>query len=182
MFLHHLHNLPDGSLAKEILETQIRLNLPGLHQECAELLTNLPVSDIKSLSKAQWRRLVKIEILKLNANELISLSSSYKKIHYSNEKEFGLKSYISELDVSAARMRFKISTNMVPTIQMNFQSDPIFSANLWTCSGCSILRDTQDHVLICPAYSDIRTGLNLENDPDLVKYFQQIIQFRCNLD
>ena len=123
-----------------------------------------------------------IGMSKLNSNELIGVSSSYKKIHYSNEENFRLKSYISELDVSAARMQLKISTNMVPTIQMNVQSDPMFSANLWTCSGCSILRDTQDHVLKWPAYSDIRIGLNLEEDPDLVKYFQKIIQFRCNLD
>ena len=182
MFLHHLETLPKDSLAYEVFQVQKSLNLPGLLSECSEVLCRLNVTSIESYSKEQWRRLVKDEIYQINKEELIRDSICLKKIGYTREDKFRRQSYLSEMNVLDARLMFKIRTNMVPTVQMNFMSDAGFEENLWTCSGCSILRDTQDHVLKCPAYSDIRIGLNLEKDPDLVKYFQQIIQFCCNLD
>ena len=177
-FLHHLHNLPDGSLAKEILDIQSRLDYHGLYQECKVLAPNLPFSSIQSVTKFQWKKIVSKEIVELNKLELVKLSKNYKKICYKEDSDFKLQSYMAELDVSAARMRFKIATKMVPTIQMNFKSDPIFTANLWTCPGCSLHRDTQEHVSKCPAYADIRKNLDLEKDVDLCTYFKEVIKLR----
>ena len=80
----------------------------------------------------------------------------------------------------------RFACRMTPTVRMNFQSDPKFTAALWACPGCKDsvsnevigCRDTQDHVLICPAYAAFRQGKDLSKDTELVKYFQNIIQQR----
>ena len=86
---------------------------------------------------------------------------------------------------------FKIKTNMVPTVQMNFVSDEKFRRNLWTCSGCfgdslpSLLhghRDTQQHILSCNGYTILRVGCNLDVGEDLVEYFRDVIKLRSSMD
>ena len=58
--------------------------------------------------------------------------------HYwvlSNEEYINKKctkmSYLSSLNISAARMKFKLNSRMTPTIQMNFQSDLEFARQFW---------------------------------------------------
>ena len=84
-------------------------------------------------------------------------------------------------------MRFKINAKMTPTVQMNFQSDPQFASQFWTCSGCAVgnmakevvgCRDTQQHVLICPGYAEFREGKNLDVDKDLLQYFAKVLKLR----
>ena len=177
-FLHHLLTLPDDSLAKEILCAQEKYSLPSLTDECKDILDELNISNIHELSKYQWKRLVKSHMRKKNKADLIGECHQYKKISFVETDTFERQSYLSELNVSEARMRFKIARYMVLTVQMNFKSDPAFTANRWTCSGCSGSLDTQAHILNCPGYSDLRSNLNLELDVDLVRYFHQVIRKR----
>ena len=72
---------------------------------------------------------------------------------------------------------------MTPTIRMNFQSDKQFAIKLWACQSCFDkggvgVRDTQHHVLICPAYEKLRQGKNLHSDKELVDYFSSVIKTR----
>ena len=46
------------------------------------------------------------------------------------------------------------------------------------CQGCQISIDTQDHVLFCPFFSDLREGLDLGNDNDLLKYYKEVMEIR----
>ena len=62
----------------------------------------------------------------LNILDLKSLS----KVKYTDDNRFQLQSYMTELSVPIAHMRFKIATEVVPTVQKNFQSDPTLSANI----------------------------------------------------
>ena len=64
--------------------------------------------------------------------------------------------------------------------QMNFKSDPLLKANLWTCFGyvlrsknrlAPVSQDTQSHILSCVAYADLRKDKNLRDDKDLVESF-----------
>ena len=180
--LHHLHSLTNDSLAKEVMEIQYKFEMPGLVSECKDLLNHLGIANISTYSKPQFKGLVNKEMRKLNRKELIANSKQYSKIGYNESDIFELKAYFNQLDVSSARMRFKIAVNMVPSIQMNFKSDRKFAANLWTCSGCSTSQDTQDHVIECPGYANLRTNLDLHEDGDLVKYFRQVLMVRYDLE
>ena len=64
-------------------------------------------------------------------------SKQYKKndhIEFESDR-FELKPYISNLNVTDARLKFKIVSHMVPTIKMNFQSDPGYTKNFWACDN-----------------------------------------------
>ena len=191
LFIHHLETLPNNSLAYEVYQLQKSLNLPGLYSECGEVLSSLDMENPGSYSRSQWKSIIKKEIYSKNMRELIDESAKYKKIEYSLSDSFVRQNYLSELKVTDARLMFKLRTKMTPTVQMNFVSDDTFKKNFWTCSGCSEpnntalqlqgKRDTQSHILYCPGYSDLRTGLNLEWDADLVQYFKNAIRHRMNL-
>ena len=51
LFLHHVATLPSDSLAKEILEVQTRLSVPGLVQECQEWLIRFEIVKLEKIFK-----------------------------------------------------------------------------------------------------------------------------------
>ena len=99
---------------------------------------------------------------------------------------FGVKAYLSQLNIEDARLRFKINSGMTPTVKMNFQSDAEYTRDMWRCSGCLTEdnpmgnRDTQLHVMVCPGYQDFRQDKNLSEDKDIVNFFKQVIDHRLN--
>ena len=80
-------------------------------------------------------------------------------------------------------MKFKMVSSMTPKVKMNFQSDKAFSKILWKCENCSSeseigVRDSQSHVVLCPAFASLREGKDMSKDKDLVDYFRAVIQQR----
>merc|ERR1711942_557281 len=82
LFLHHLLTLQNPALAKEILEVQIKLKLPGLYQECENFLVTNNITRVESFSKVQWKNLVKRKMKELRKAEMIKIAKvkHYKKI------------------------------------------------------------------------------------------------------
>ena len=188
-FLHHLYHLPSSALAKEVLEIQTRNGLPGIYAECKEFLARFEVFDLSKFSKSQFKRFVKSKIKELNKNRYLELAkiNEYKKIDFNSlsDNDFELKAYLKELNVTDARLKFKIVSQMTPGVKMNFQSDKKFAKDLWKCTDCagsSVLgrRDTQQHLIICPGYEAFREGRNLDNDSDLISYYKDILQHRMS--
>ena len=70
MFLHHLYHLEESSLAKEVVHIQTSNGLPGIVEECNELLVKLGTSNIKDLNK--------LKVIQQVNNR------KYKKIDYEN--------------------------------------------------------------------------------------------------
>ena len=179
LFLHHLATLPETSLAKEVYDLQTQLNLPGLVSECHEFLRDQEFVAIHKYSKFQWKSKIKKIILEKNKDDLIKMSQKYKKINFNYETDLTTRHhFLHELNVEDARMLFKIWSNMVPLIQMNFPNDKNFTSNMWLCVGCKVCLDTQTHVTLCKSYEIARTGLDLSQERDLVKYFQKIVKMR----
>ena len=46
------------------------------------------------------------------------------------------------------------------------------------CQGCHTSVDTQDHVLFCASYSDLRQDLDLSKDNDLTQYYREVMEIR----
>ena len=188
LFLHHVSTLPDTALAKQVHQVQSELNLPGLVQECRDFLVRNDITDISIFTKSQWKKLIKDKIRLCNKRSVLDRikKEGYKKIKLNEmiEDDFKPKKYLAELYVTEARLRFKIKSEMTPTVKMNFPSDTQYTRDLWTCPGCSTpgdvlgSRDTQQHILICLAYEAYREGKDITADKDMVKYFQQVIQNR----
>ena len=82
MFIHHIINLENTSLAKQIQNVQKQYFLPGLTKECREIilkfkLPNILDDDVK-ISKNKWKQLVKRKIIEENEKKLKESMKEYK--------------------------------------------------------------------------------------------------------
>ena len=179
LFLHHLKTLPEHSLAAEVFKVQDRLKLPGLAKECEDFLIQFRITNVASYSKLQWKNFVKRQIFQLNKEEIIHRMQTYKKINYWDFecRSFGPQSYLKSMSEVNARLRFKIWAKMTPTVRMNFRNNRDYKKSGWACPDCQA-PDTQEHILICSAYALMRENKNLEDDSDLVDYFNLVISHR----
>ena len=180
-FFHHLLHLPQDCLAWEVAQLQAKLSLPGLVEECTTLIKMMELPDPGSCTRFQWKKVVNEEILKKNRNDILKEveSKEYKKLDLEELKleKFEIKPYFSQLNLLAARTKFALRTKMTKTVKMNFKNDPSNKKSCWKCDDCSHV-DSQEHILWCPAYGHLRANKNLDEDKDLTRYFQQVLQLR----
>ena len=60
----------------------------------------------------------------------------------------------------------------------NYRNKKEYSDNCWRCIGCDEAIDTFSHVKWCVAYDDLRVGLDLTSDKDLVWYVAEVFKRR----
>ena len=96
------------------------------------------------------------------------------------EESFGKKQYINELPLANARTKFKYRAKTFD-VAFNYKNQGDNSKKLWLCSSCQSSIESQDHVLFCPAYSQLREGKSLESDKDLTDYLMKVLIIREKL-
>ena len=104
--------------------------------------------------------------------------SKLRDLRNEEENELSVKDYIKTMSLRNARTLFRIRSNMVE-VKMNHKSNRNHANDLWKCDFCYSL-DSQSHIMWCPAFSSLREGKNLQNDLDLVSYFQDVMKIREN--
>ena len=179
-FFYDLVNLPDSALAKIIVNTQIKNGFPGLAQECLTFIKDLNLPDMteKKMSKESWKKQVKKAVMGENEKELRKDLAKSKKAKEFEDEQFETKSYFKELNLIQARLIFKQRTKMMQHIKMNYPSDPLYIKEMWKCDWCSCI-STQSHILWCAAFSALRENLDLNDNKDLAKYFQEVLRIRA---
>jgi hypothetical protein len=98
--------------------------------------------------------------------------------HARTNEEIGrTKDYMNVKCISDCRLQFRIRTNMVE-LKANMKGS--YKNGDFSCLGCGDMASVEDqsHVIRCPAYSDIRQGLDMQEDKDLVKYFRKVMLVR----
>ena len=182
IFMNHILHLGEDSLAKQIQVEQEKHNVKGLSQEVKEFIDilSLPNCFQERIPPIRWKRLVKSAISNANEKEIRESSESFKKMKNKIEdsEKFKFKDYLSNLPLSQARTMFKHKYSMTENVKMNYKGDPTFTKLLWKCQDC-MNQDTEIHLLWCPAYEDLRMGMDLSSDKDLCSYLQKVIQIRC---
>ena len=63
---------------------------------------------------------------------------------------------------------------------MNQKSNPEYARKLWLCDDCGNV-DSQSHIMWCPSYATLREELDINNDVDVVHYFQRVLKLREEL-
>ena len=180
--IHHLKYLDPESLGNEFYHLQVKLNLPGLVKECRNLIRiyNLPdiIDSNLNYSKESWKTIVKKHVRIKSELDVKKQFENYSKLKYLNTETETLKQqeYISNLSLKDARTKFRIRSHMINT-KYNRKSDKAYAADLWRCDQCRSV-DTQSHILWCPAFAPLREGKSLEDDKDLVCYFQEVMRIR----
>ena len=105
-----------------------------------------------------------------------------KKLEDNKFDDFSVEQpYMNEKSVEVGRMAFKIRCKMVDDIPANFKNKfrtkGKNSDEGLECKHCQekVLMD-QAHCVVCPAWADIRQGLDMTNMLDLVKFFQEMLK------
>ena len=182
LFLHHLVELENTTLAKQILIRQKEKNLVGPLREMCEILKDLGLPDItskeRSMSKKQWKSLVKRTILTKNEEEIKVKLKKYSKLKDDSivDENFDKKSYLKSLNLMDSRLMYRIRSKTTGA-KMNQKSDEDYSNELWKCEDCGNV-DTQSHILWCPSYAPLREDKNISEEKDLVDYFREVFKFR----
>ena len=103
------------------------------------------------------------------------------KLEILKEEDFEMKSYLKEMNMLQARMNFRIRTCMTKC-KMNYSSNPRNKEALWQCQSCESNIDTQQHIMWCPAYKDLREGKSMDSETDVVNYFIEVMKIRTKMD
>ena len=190
-FLFHLSQLDDESLAKETLDVQEKYNFPGLSTEMKPWLKQFGLESYvenkePKISKASFSKKVKENIIAVCEKELLEKMKSYKKLTQGPifngdvEETFGKKPYINQLPLANARETFKFRSKMYD-VAFNYKHQGNNAENLWKCTSCQSAIESQDHVLFCPAYAQLREGKSLDSDKDLSDYLMKVLIIREKL-
>ena len=176
---HHIANLPDTALCKKILESQIRHKLGGIHEEVGSFLARHQVVDIKNFTKTDWRKFVNRVLRRENREFLVEWSERYKKVDSLSLacEEYEKKEYFNKLNLAQSRIKFRERSRCMTTCRVDYPSDPGNIKAMFQCYHCEKL-DVLSHWRECNSYAQFRESKCLDNDADLVLYYQQIINLR----
>ena len=176
--LNHLRDLKNESLAKQILNEQVKNKWPGLARECELICQELNIPNItkQCISKPEIIDAIKKEMKK----ELIGKMKNMSKLKDKTGESFERKQYLENKVILEARTMFRFRTGMYQC-KMNFRNVQAFKEDMWRCDSCQSQIDTQSHVLFCPAYQQLRAGKDIQNDEDLTKYLVKVLKIREKL-
>ena len=188
LFIYHLANLPQDSLAYEVFSIQETQGLFGLLTENEEHLAKLSFDSSRQMSKWQFKKLVREYIQKQQREILLNNMKSSKKINFEHcsQEKFERKQYFYEMNVNQIRDRFRISSGMLD-IKANFPNKYRYELGCPSCSDTNRGTDretgtpieSQSHLLeACPAYSDLREQYDTETDLGIVNYFKAVMERR----
>ena len=65
---------------------------------------------------------------------------------------------------------------MYNSVKFNFQSDPEYTKDNWTCMCGKV--HSQNHLKVCSLYDDLREEYDLEDDVELINYFDAVLKKR----
>jgi hypothetical protein len=184
LLLHHIKNLDDSSLAKQVYKEQTEHGWPGLVDECGSILKQWNLKNIfteENSTKSQWKNAVKKEAKVQNEDNLRKMIKKSSKLEIMKGESYGEKPYISDMNMQDARVNFSLRSRMYDC-KMNYLNNPVFKAEMWRCDSCQSCVDSQSHILYCPAYQQLREGKSLSSDQDIVSYFKEVLAIRLKLN
>ena len=81
------------------------------------------------------------------------------------------------MNMRNARTTFAIRTKLT-ICKYNNKNYKDYASQLWECDSCEKNIETQSHIISSEAYADLRKDKNLNNDDDLVEYFNKVMEIR----
>ena len=163
----------ERSLAKDIYKEQIKNDWPGLAAEVKDICEKVGVSNLneEEVSKEE----LEDAIFYHNYKEMKLEMCGYKKLEAVKNDDFTkLPEYMNDKSLARARMAFRIKSEMVNKIKMNYKGS--YKNNL-ACDKCEGgQNETQCHAMLCPGWAEQRDGLDLSQMSDMVEFFTRLLQ------
>jgi hypothetical protein len=99
-----------------------------------------------------------------------------KKTEKLKDEDCQRKNYMELKSLAYVRSIFRVRTNMVEGFRGSFQN--MHKNTSLNCVGCGLEVDYQAHSMECPSYDDLREGLDMDKDQDLVSFFRKVMDRR----
>ena len=106
------------------------------------------------------------------------------------KEDFGVHDYFKTLTVSQARLRFRNYARLTPKVAMCYKNDLNYKRMGYQCvahmeAGEPITeenRDTEEHIINCKFYADLKIDLSVDTHWGIVQYFRRVIARRTGLE
>ena len=180
LLVHHIRSLDDTSLANMMYREQVKNNWPGLAKEAEQLCEKLQVEDVNMTSKPKTVYTAEVKkACKLMEDIMMKTETTdMEKMRVIRAEEWGIKDYVKNGSLWSVRKTWEARAFMLH-VAGNYSHNNKYQATGWQCQACVLqVREDQDHLSVCQGYSDLRQGLDLENDDDLVEFFRQVMARR----
>ena len=178
MMIHHLKNLSDSSLAKQVWREQLQQDWPGLAREASIICEELGIKNVNEsqTGRQELKTLVNNACRGRNERELKEQMQGMSKMEDLMSQDCNAKPYLESKSLNEVRETFRLRTKMIEGIRGNFKN--MYPGDKGNCEGCGKVLETQAHVVVCEEFSDIREGLDMSKDRDMVKYFKGVLERR----
>ena len=142
--------------------------------------------NVQCFSKSAWKKAIKRRLKLKNDQDLLSWSSTYKKVNTDNYKNNQVKlnpSY-KTLNLEDSRVLFRKNSHLLHTVRHNFKGNKKYKAEDYLCPDCLALDlpvshpDDQDNLLLCQGNSDLRQGRDLRDIKQELAYYRAVIERR----
>ena len=173
------------TLARRVCEEQKANQWPGLVEEAEQICRELSVESFytTSLSAKAYRAQVLKACHIKNEERLKTRASGGSKCDRIMTESYGKKDYVSSSQIQHVREVYKTRFAM-NHFAGNFSRDRRFARTEWLCH-CGKAREEESHLIYgdCEVYGEIRDKFdNLNDDENLVKFFNQVLAKRDLLD
>ena len=129
---------------------------------------------------------VKKAIFEHHYKDMVEIVNKQTKLEAIKGEDFrNIQGYFDEKSVENSRMSFKIRSQMVPDIPGNFKNRYRVRGTENEGLVCDQCQEgeifTQSHCLTCPAWAELREGLELSRISDLVSFFRKLLVERARV-
>ena len=182
MMIVKIKGKDDGTLCKQIYKEEKLQGWPGLSSEVSTICRDIGIPDVNQ--EYVPKSTIKEAICNhhyADMKKCLEKSTKLEKIRHEDFRQ--PQRYMQEKSIVNGRLAFRIRSEMVDEIPANFKNKYKNDSQALICKYCSsgdIL--SQTHCLVCPAWQDLRVGLDLSEIKDLTKYFKEMLLERTKLD
>ena len=101
-----------------------------------------------------------------------------KKMKVMIKERCELKSYVKHGNIYAAIKVWEANCYML-RVAINCLGHKRYEATGWRCQACPyMVREDQDHLSQCSGYADLRDGIDLDSEEELVNFLSLVMKRR----
>ena len=185
MLMHHVRNLGDETLAKQIYMEQKENKWPGLVQETEEICRKLGMESVHTtwLDAKSYKKMLTLALHKENESRIKTQAQNKSKCEKIFEEKYGQKTYLKEKDIEKSRFQYKSRFKLL-SFAGNFGNDKRFAKSDWLCR-CKTTREEESHLMegSCTVYGHIRRSFgDLKDEEELILFFKEVMEERERLE
>ena len=185
MLILHVRKLDPFSVARRIYEEQLNRKWPGLAREGVEICDEMGIKSVHStrMEKQAYRDLITRACHKLKEIRIRKQADGKDKCPRISSEVYGKKNYLEKRNINKVRKMLRTRFGLLP-FAGNYSHDGRYARTEWLCK-CKKAREEEGHLLSgkCDTYGYNKDKhMDLNSDEDLVKFFQEILDRRDELE